>query len=126
VPDRHAIELVRFYVDAALQGRGLAHTLMQAALSAAAQRARTMWLGVWERNARAIAFYAKWGFIDIGDHVFMLGSDRQTDRIMWRAELGGGPLTPNASLILLVSGIACGRRLTTRTPGVRTSAKGLR
>ena len=45
-----------------------------------------MWLGVWERNARAIAFYAKWGFIDIGDHVFMLGSDRQTDRIMWRAD----------------------------------------
>ena len=86
VPDRQAIELVRFYVDAALRGRGLAHTLMQAALSAAAPRARTMWLGVWERNARAIAFYAKWGFIDIGDHVFMLGSDRQTDRIMWRAD----------------------------------------
>jgi ribosomal protein S18 acetylase RimI-like enzyme len=86
VPDRHAIELVRFYIDAALQGRGLAQALMQAVLATAAPRARTMWLGVWERNARAIAFYAKWGFIDIGEHVFMLGSDRQTDRIMWRAD----------------------------------------
>jgi diamine N-acetyltransferase len=86
VPDRQAIELVRFYVNRALHGRGLAHTLMQAALAAASPRARTMWLGVWERTARAIAFYAKWGFVDVGSHVFVLGSDRQIDRIMWRAD----------------------------------------
>jgi ribosomal protein S18 acetylase RimI-like enzyme len=86
VPDRQAIELVRIYVERALHGRGLAHTLMQAALGAASPRARTMWLGVWERNARAIAFYAKWGFVDVGSHVFVLGSDRQIDRIMWRAD----------------------------------------
>jgi diamine N-acetyltransferase len=61
VPDRQAIELVRFYVDRALHGRGLAHTLMEATLAAASPRAQTIWLGVWERNARAIAFYAKWG-----------------------------------------------------------------
>jgi ribosomal protein S18 acetylase RimI-like enzyme len=91
VPDRHAIELVRFYVDRALHGRGLAHTLMRAALEAASPRARTMWLGVWERNARAIAFYEKWGFVDVGSHVFVLGSDRQTDRIMWRTALSNRP-----------------------------------
>jgi ribosomal protein S18 acetylase RimI-like enzyme len=88
VPDRESIELVRFYVDLAHQGRGLAHTLMQAALAAAGQRRRTVWLGVWERNARAIAFYGKWGFADVGDHVFVLGTDRQTDRIMWRPAPG--------------------------------------
>jgi diamine N-acetyltransferase len=85
VPDRQAMELVRFYVDRALHGRGLAHTLMEATLAAASPRAQTIWLGVWERNARAIAFYAKWGFVDVGSHVFALGSDRQRDRIMWRA-----------------------------------------
>jgi len=47
-----------------------------------------MWLGVWERNLRAIAFYAKCGFIDVGSHVFELGSDLQTDRIMWRSRIG--------------------------------------
>jgi diamine N-acetyltransferase len=86
VPDRQAIELVRFYVERALHGHGFAHTLMQATLAAAASRARTTWLGVWERNPRALAFYAKWNFVDVGSHVFMLGTDRQTDRIMWRAE----------------------------------------
>lgn len=86
VPDRQAIELVRFYIDRALQGRGFAHRLMQATLSAATPRSRSMWLGVWERNVRARAFYAKWGFVDVGSHVFVLGSDRQTDRILWRAD----------------------------------------
>ena len=86
VPDRQAMELVRFYVDRALHGSGLAHTLMEATHAAASARAQTIWLGVWEHNARAIAFYAKWGFVDVGSHVFVLGSDRQTDRIMWRAQ----------------------------------------
>jgi len=88
VPDRHAIELVRFYVDRACHGRGIAQGLMKAVDEAAAERAPTMWLGVWERNLRAIAFYAKCGFIDVGSHVFELGSDLQTDRIMWRSRIG--------------------------------------
>ena len=41
-----------------------------------------LWLGVWERNARAIRFYAKAGFVDVGSHDFVLGTDRQTDRVM--------------------------------------------
>jgi ribosomal protein S18 acetylase RimI-like enzyme len=84
VSDRHAIELVRFYVDPALHGRGVAQTLMRQSLAAASARASSVWLGVWERNARAIAFYGKCGFHDVGSHDFMLGTDRQTDRIMWR------------------------------------------
>lgn len=81
-----AIEIARFYVDAPWHGRGVAHALMQAALDEAAQRgASTMWLGVWERNARAIRFYAKRGFHDIGVQPFKLGSDLQHDRVMARA-----------------------------------------
>jgi ribosomal protein S18 acetylase RimI-like enzyme len=86
------IELLRLYVDREWHGRGLAHRLIRAALEAAAARgAETLWLGVWERNPRAIAFYAKWGFQDVGSHDFVLGSDRQTDRIMVRPVAGGPP-----------------------------------
>jgi len=43
---------------------------------------RNLWLGVWERNPRAIAFYKKVGFVDRGSHEFLVGSDRQTDRVL--------------------------------------------
>lgn len=79
------IELVRFYVDRGWHGRGLAQALMQEVEATARARAETLWLGVWERNARAIAFYRKCGFVDVGSHVFRLGSDPQTDRIMVRS-----------------------------------------
>lgn len=79
------LELLRFYVDRPWQGRGVAAALMHAAVAAARARgARTLWLGVWERNPRAIAFYARSGFVDAGSHAFALGADIQTDRIMVR------------------------------------------
>jgi len=46
--------------------------------------AHTLWLGVWERNERAKAYYKKSGFTDVGSHVFMVGDDAQTDRILVR------------------------------------------
>ena len=53
--------------------------VMEAAQTAGA---RHLWLGVWEHNPRAIRFYAKCGFVDVGSHDFVLGADRQTDRVM--------------------------------------------
>ena len=80
------IELWRFYVDPQWHGRGLARELMEAVETAARGRgARTLWLGVWERNFRAQAFYKKNGFAVAGKHVFRLGSDDQIDLIMTRA-----------------------------------------
>ena len=77
------IELWRFYVDRAWQGRGVAQELMAATIGAAATRgAGTVWLSVWERNHRAQAFYRKIGFEDRGEKAFVLGTDRQTDRVM--------------------------------------------
>ena len=77
------IELWRFYVERAWQGRGVAQTLMEATIEAAAARgAGTIWLSVWERNHRAQAFYRKNGFEDRGERAFILGNDRQTDRVM--------------------------------------------
>ena len=77
------IELRRFYIDTPWHGRGVAQQLMRAVMEvAAATGAGSVWLGVWERNARAIAFYAKCGFADVGAYDFRLGDDLQTDRVM--------------------------------------------
>jgi ribosomal protein S18 acetylase RimI-like enzyme len=79
------IELWRFYVERTWHGRGLARELMASSLEAAAERgAGTIWLAVWERNDRALAFYRKCGFEVMGDKDFLLGTDRQTDRVMAR------------------------------------------
>jgi len=83
VPPEGSIELYRFYVDKPWQGRGAAGALMSAVKDRARRRgARTMWLGVWERNARAQAFYRKHGFEKVGSQVFVVGSDPQTDHVM--------------------------------------------
>jgi GNAT superfamily N-acetyltransferase len=77
------VELGRFYVDRSWHGRGLAQRLMAVVRDAAlALGGRTLWLTVWERNPRAIAFYAKCGFRDVGCQAFRLGADLQTDRVM--------------------------------------------
>ena len=79
------IELKRLYVDREWHGRGVAQALMDAALDAArSSGAQTVWLGVWERNPRAIAFYAKCGFTRVGQHTFVLGTDAQTDWLFAR------------------------------------------
>jgi ribosomal protein S18 acetylase RimI-like enzyme len=76
-------EIARFYVSRAWHGKGLAASLMLAALdelrSAGATRA---WLGVWEENARAIAFYLKSGFKTVGTQSFELGGVMQSDLVM--------------------------------------------
>ena len=77
------IELWRFYVDRGWHGQGVAPALMDGVIAEARRRgARTLWLGVWEHNARARAFYAKCGFIDAGEHIFLFGTDPQTDLVM--------------------------------------------
>ena len=44
-----------------------------------------VWLAVWEHNARAIRFYEKHGFARVGEQLFRLGADTQTDWLMARA-----------------------------------------
>ncbi|NUO50759.1 MAG: GNAT family N-acetyltransferase [Polyangiaceae bacterium] len=79
------IELKRLYVDRAWHGRGVAQSLMDSTIEAARLRgAQTIWLGVWEHNPRAVAFYAKYGFQRVGEHTFLLGSDQQTDWLLAR------------------------------------------
>lgn len=85
VTGEDSVELWRFYIAKRWHGRGVAQALMRRVESEAYRRGgRTLWLGVWERNERAKAFYQKNGFMDVGSHVFMLGTDAQTDRILVR------------------------------------------
>jgi ribosomal protein S18 acetylase RimI-like enzyme len=80
------LEIIRFYVDRPWHGQGVAQELMAAAADhARAAGARTLWLGVWERNPRAIAFYKKCGFAEVGTHTFVLGADHQRDLVLARS-----------------------------------------
>jgi GNAT superfamily N-acetyltransferase len=77
------VELVRLYVLAEWLGRGVGAELMRASVDEARQTGHgTIWLGVWEQNGRAQAFYRKWGFCAVGEHVFQLGADPQRDILM--------------------------------------------
>ncbi|HYP52820.1 MAG TPA: GNAT family N-acetyltransferase [Pyrinomonadaceae bacterium] len=83
VAGERPVELARLYVLRRWHGLGAAHALMRACVDEARGRGhRTMWLGVWEHNPRAQAFYRKWGFRRVGEHIFQLGSDPQTDWLM--------------------------------------------
>lgn len=80
------VELVRLYVSREWHGRGVGEGLMRACVAEAQQAGHeTIWLGVWERNGRAQAFYRKWNFRVVGEHLFQLGSDSQRDILMERA-----------------------------------------
>jgi GNAT superfamily N-acetyltransferase len=77
------VEVRRFYVLPDFHGTGIAQALMNACADEARGRGgRTLWLGVWDQNPRAIRFYTKWGFEDAGGQTFMLGDDPQQDRVL--------------------------------------------
>lgn len=87
-----AIELHRFYVDQRLHGTGVAQALM-AQVHACAREfgARYLWLSTWERNARGLRFYERCGYVDVGGAVFVVGADRQSDRILVAPVDAAGP-----------------------------------
>lgn len=85
VRDRNAMELSRLYVRQEFIAQKIGAALMQKALDAArAKGHQTIFLGVWEHNTRAQAFYHKWGFTRVGEHIFQMGDDPQTDWWMER------------------------------------------
>ena len=85
VTGTNPIELVRIYTDPERIGQGIGAALMTACLEVARQGDHdVIWLGVWEKNHRAQAFYQRWGFERVGTHVFQLGADAQTDWILER------------------------------------------
>ncbi|KAI3393254.1 hypothetical protein diail_4513 [Diaporthe ilicicola] len=80
------VELQRLYIGLDAHGKGIGKALSQAVDALARQQGfKTIWLGVWEENHKAQAFYRKMGYERIGEHVFDVGGDLQTDEIWWKA-----------------------------------------
>ncbi|RNF40753.1 GNAT family N-acetyltransferase [Planococcus salinus] len=78
-----AIEVERIYVKKEFQKHGLGKLLLNKALELTEELGKKrIWLGVWEENENAIAFYKKKGFAVTGSHSFFMGDDEQTDLIM--------------------------------------------
>ena len=78
-----ALEIERIYVRQEFIGKKIGKSLIEYCLDFAKSNGyKMLWLGVWEKNQRAISFYEKWGFKVFGSHLFMLGTDAQTDLLM--------------------------------------------
>ncbi|MEF7560598.1 GNAT family N-acetyltransferase [Bacillus thuringiensis] len=78
-----SLEVERIYIKGSFQKHGLGKYLLNNAIEIAiAKNKKNIWLGVWEKNENAIAFYKKLGFVQAGSHSFYMGDDEQVDLIM--------------------------------------------
>ena len=81
--EENSLEVERIYVSKDFQGKKIGQLLFQKGMELARQKHMDfVWLGVWEKNTKAIRFYEKNGFKAFDSHSFMLGSDEQTDILM--------------------------------------------
>lgn len=81
--DPKALEIERIYVLKEFHGKKTGQILYSKALQIATNaKAEYIWLGVWEKNFKAINFYRKNGFAEFSKHIFKLGNDEQTDLMM--------------------------------------------
>lgn len=83
--EESAMEIERIYVLKEFQGQKVGQALFQKALDVAAETSCShIWLGVWEKNHKALNFYRKNGFEEFDQHIFRIGDDEQTDFLMKR------------------------------------------
>jgi len=82
-PEPDALELYRLYLDETQKGTGLAHTLMDMAITwARDKQAPALYLGVWSQNERAKRLYTRYGFEIVGAYHFKVGKTLDDERIM--------------------------------------------
>lgn len=78
-----SLEIERIYISNKFQKQGLGKLLLNQAIEIAVKcNKNKIWLGVWEKNDNAIAFYKKLGFVQTGIHSFYMGDEEQVDLIM--------------------------------------------
>ena len=79
----NAFEIQRLYVLQTFQGFGLGKQLFEFALEHAEKNGFSWaWLGVWEHNTKAQAFYNQYGFEKFSQHRFMVGQKVDTDWLL--------------------------------------------
>ena len=79
------LEIARLYAMTSMIGTGVGKKLMEFSLNYARSiHKEAVWLGVWEKNQRAIDFYTRWGFEKFSETDFLLGDDLQRDWLMRR------------------------------------------
>jgi ribosomal protein S18 acetylase RimI-like enzyme len=77
------IEIERIYVVRSYQDKKVGYAIIKKCIEKAQQKdLDVIWLGVWERNEKAIAFYERVGFRKFGMHNFQLGDDTQIDYLL--------------------------------------------
>ncbi len=78
-----AIEIERLYVDKKLQSQKIGAALIKHLVDFSKRQGKEIiWLGVWKKNLRAVAFYEREGFVKFGETIFTLGRDLQEDFLM--------------------------------------------
>ena len=83
IKDEAGLEIERIYVLPEAKGSGIGRRLCDEAVALAKQlQKKYVWLGVWEKNPKAIAFYEKYGFREFDRHTFVLGDEDQNDIMM--------------------------------------------
>lgn len=83
-----SLEIERIYIKNKFQKHGLGKYLLNKSMEIAMERnKKKIWLGVWEKNENAIAFYKKMGFVQTGAHSFNMGDEEQIDFIMTKSIL---------------------------------------
>jgi diamine N-acetyltransferase len=84
----HSIQMKRLYILQEWTGRRLGDVLMARCLEHVRHSgSETIWLTVWRNNERAIRFYKRWGFRNVGVYDFVVGTDIQEDFLLVRAGL---------------------------------------
>ena len=83
VLNNEAFEIERIYIKNEFQGNGFGSELFTLALRLGSEKGyKKLWLGVWEHNPKALAFYKRKGLVTFDQHLFQLGDDPQTDILM--------------------------------------------
>jgi ribosomal protein S18 acetylase RimI-like enzyme len=85
INDEDSLEIERIYIRKEYKGKGFGRLFVEFAFQQAAEMKKNyIWLGVWEKNIDAIAFYKKLGFQESGRHLFRMSDELQSDLIMKR------------------------------------------
>lgn len=79
----NSAELQRIYIIAPEKGKGFGKKQLTFSEEYMKMKGyETIWLGVWEKNYYAQAFYKKNGYEQFGTHPFMFGGELQNDYLL--------------------------------------------